>query len=710
MTFVNPLLLAGIGLVVVPIVLHLIMRRKPRHFEFPALRLVRLRHETNRRRLRLRHWLLLALRMAVIAILAMALARPSMKLSGVLGSREAPVAAVLVFDAAPRMQYRKANRTRLEEAQDLGRWLLRQLPTESQIGVLDTRLGPSAFQVDRGAALDRIDRLAAAANSQPLARVLEEAYRLLGTSDLARKEVYVFTDLAQAAWPADAAARLQQLADESRGASLYLIDVGVARPEDFALGELRLSAQVLSSRSPLSVRTELTRVGPAGNRAVELCLLDKDRKPQRRDQRNVTVEADGSAEVEFQIGALALGTHQGLARVVGQDNLADDDTRYFTVEVAPAWRVLVVDPRTPHSYAKFLTQMLAPESLRKTGQTRFECDVITQRELADRELQPYAAVCLVDPAALGVETWEKLGQYVAGGGGLAVFLGRNATAVETFNKPEAQKLLPGPLLRQARVPEAGVHLAPRDLQHPTLSAFRDVTGSIPWSDSPVYRYWELGPTAKGVNVVVPLSDGRPAVLERAVGDGRVLTMTTPVSDLDRNDPWNLLPQTDQWPFFILTNQMMLYLVGSAERRENYLAGETAVVPLDAKTPFRSYLLTTPGGTTFPLSVDPRRNALLITSTDEPGNYRVQAGGQAGGVDRGFSVNLAPQQTELARLTKDELAELFGKTSYRVARSQNEIERDVSIARVGRELFPLLILLVALLLAGEHLLANRFYRE
>src|SRR3990172_7473842 len=137
MTFVNPLLLAGTSLVAIPIVLHLIMRRKPRRFEFPALRFIQKRHDVNRRRLRLRHLVLLALRALAIVLLAAALARPSVKLSGNLGSQEAPVAAALVFDTSRRMEYQHENRTRLEVAQELGLWLQAQLPRESQIAVLE---------------------------------------------------------------------------------------------------------------------------------------------------------------------------------------------------------------------------------------------------------------------------------------------------------------------------------------------------------------------------------------------------------------------------------------------------------------------------------------------------------------------------------------------------------------------------------------------
>lgn len=151
MTFVTSSLLAGSALIAVPIILHLIMRRKPMLLEFPALRFIQKRHDANRRRLRLRHLLLLLLRAGAIALLAFALARPSMKLAGALGGQEAPVAAVLVFDAAPRMEYRHENQSRLEAARDLGLWLLAQLPEQSEIAVLDTRVGSAAaFQADRG--------------------------------------------------------------------------------------------------------------------------------------------------------------------------------------------------------------------------------------------------------------------------------------------------------------------------------------------------------------------------------------------------------------------------------------------------------------------------------------------------------------------------------------------------------------------------------
>src|SRR5947209_6759097 len=136
LTFLSPIILAGAALIAVPIVLHLVMRQVPKRLVFPAVRFLRLREQANRRQLRLRHLLLLLLRCAAIVFLAAALARPSIKTSGALGSQEAPVAAALIFDSSPRMEYREDNHTRLESAAETARWLLTQLPRESDVAVL----------------------------------------------------------------------------------------------------------------------------------------------------------------------------------------------------------------------------------------------------------------------------------------------------------------------------------------------------------------------------------------------------------------------------------------------------------------------------------------------------------------------------------------------------------------------------------------------
>ena len=735
MTFLNASLLAGSALVVLPIVLHLIMRQKPKLLEFPALRFIQNRHDANRRRLKLRHLLLLLLRAALIALLALALARPSVKLSErfAFGSQEAPVAAALVFDVAPHMQYRHENKTRLEIAKDLGQWLLAQLPRESQVAVLDTSLsGPDnlaashqsqaavhdagivqrGFDADRGLSKQRIDRLETSGASQPLVRVAGDAARLLKTSNLPRKEIYIFTDLSRAAWPADAAASLQDRFNElSGGVTPYVIDVGVAQPANFALGELHLSQQVLASGGSISVQTEISSLGSEGQRTVELNLVGADGKLQKMGERTVALKPGEARPVEFQLNALKTGMQQGMVRIVGQDGLAADDVRHFTIAVRPAWPVLVVAASPAQDHAVYLTGAIAPPEFRKRGQARFDCTVVDFSQLASQAFEKYAAVCLLDPPPLDPGVWQRLTDYASEGHGVGVFLGRNAQPVDSFNAPAAQQLLPGKLSVQVPWRDGDNFLAPANYQHPILKAFAQRATSTPWNAFPVYRYWQLIEPPAGAATVVPFSDGGPAMVERPVGSGRVLVMTTPISDRASRDAWNLLPVgavTRPWPFVILANQTMTYLVGGGQQQLNYFAGQTVVLPLDEQTRRHTLVMSAPDGSKTVLTPD--KHDLTISAVEQVGNYQVQGGGRDAESDLGFSVNLSRQQTELDRIDEQRLNELFGPYKFRLARTTDQIDRNISIGRVGRELFPVLILLVAAILAVEYVVSNRFYQE
>lgn len=719
--FVNPALLLGIAAAAVPIVLHLIMRQQPRWLEFPALRFVRQKQEANRRRLRLRHLILLALRVGAFCLLASALARPSLKTSGGSIDQEAPVAAALIFDTSPRMAYRDQNQTRIQVAQELGRWLLAELPEESQVAVLESRLGAAMFQVDRGAAKDRIDRLETTSLPQPLVSVLMEAAELLEKCELLQKEIYIFTDLAQPSWASQNAGRLQERLKKLDSLGMHVVDVGVLEPKNFALGDVRLPAgQVLAKNSPLNVEVDLVHRGGGGSRMVDLFLASGN---SPRGSQTAELKDGQSQTLEFRLGGLETGTHQGWLRIQGEDGLAFDDVRYFTVDVQPPWPALILAPSPAEDYAFFLRLVLAPDVFQLNDQARYKADVVMLDGLAKLDLAKYSAVFVLDPTPLAPESWQKLRDYAAGGGGLAIFLGRNAEAVDAFNQQSAQELLPGRLSQQARRLGGELFLSPDNYNHPLLAKFKAGSGGAPWEGYPVFRYWQLEGLAEGVGTIVPYSDGRPAILERPIGQGRVVVMTTPISDwANSSNPWNFLPtgtvEFEPWPFVMLMDGMASYLVGSTDGQLNYYAGQTAVLRLDPNQRFTTYRLSVPARHTedpaapdesLRRSVDLKQQAIVESSTERPGNYRVQAGGEDG-LNRGFSVNLPTEASDLTRIDQDQLKKIFGEVKFRTARSREQIVRDIGENRVGRELFPLLILLVAIVLGAEHILANRFYRR
>ncbi len=709
MSFITPALLAGAALVAVPIVLHLIMRRETQKLVFPALRFVQQRRNLNQHRLQLRHWLLLALRCAVIALLALALARPTLRGSGASGKEDAPVAAAFVFDNSLRMQYEKSNESRLDQAKELAEWLLAQIPSSNPITVVDRAGSQRGQDIDRSAAELRVERLTPSADVRPMADALRDATRWLEDKRDYRGEIYVFTDLSTEAWGDDTRSQLASQLDALPGTNVYLIDVGVERPHNVGLGELRLSGERLAPGGVLRLDTDVTTLGTAPSKAtnsqeriVELYVTNTANTPEKRGQQIVTLSEGQTSPIEFSLAGLGLGVHQGFVRISAGDPLPSDDVRYFTVDVQPSTKVLLLGENEKSTL--FLREALAPSSVTGNVQTRFQCDVATFTGLESRPLTDYAAICVVDPPPLPAASWQALVDFAQQGGGVGVFLGRNARR-DPMNEAGAQALLPAKLRWQSR---DTTYLRPVANEHPALGELRDLA-DVPWSEFPVFKYWELEPSEATVNVVASFANGKPALVEWQTGVGRVLMLTTPVSDAAFDDPWNLLPTgNDPWPFLALANSIVDYLTASSDTRLNYFAGQTVVLPIAPEEKITNYVLQMPDGSALRQPITPGQTDISIASTELLGNYRLRAGGNQSAFDRGFSVNMPADLSQLVRVDATELIESLGESRARIARTRDEIEVRVGLARTGQELFPVLILILALILAAEGLLANRFY--
>lgn len=714
MDFMHPGLLAGGLLATLPVVLHLIMRQRPQHLEFPALRFIKARQASNRRTLKLRHLLLLLLRMAAIGLLAFALARPSARLFGLWGDREGPVTAVMVFDASPRMGYVSETQTRLAAAQTYALQLLDSFPEKSQIGVLETSTGAPVYEADAAIARERIANLKPGGRGLPLSSVCESAAELLREAQYGRRELYVFTDLSLGAWSGSRASEWMKRAVDAGIERVQIVDVGAENPENFALGNLVLSDQTLIGNRPLIVTTSVSSIGAAGKRLLRILLYDAGTgRLVERGRREVDVAADGAAEASFTLGSLAVGVHQGELRIDDADNLPDDNVRYFTVEARPAAKLLVVAPSPPERRAEYYVEAVAGRELRINGLAPYDVRTVGYEALHREELDDFAAVVLLDPPAPADSLWQQLESYARGGGGVLVFLGPDAKP-QAINGDIPQQVLAGKLSTVARYPQGDLVLWPDADQHPALIDFRPVKNAVPWEDFPVYRYWRLEPAA-GTTLVAAFNNQAPAIVERPIGRGRVITVVTPVSepiDTRDDDRWNLLPTGPRpWPYVVLMNGLTSYLAGRDEAL-NYFTQEPAVVRLDPTKRFEIYLVVRREGDEPPLRIaaDLKRNVVSVPLTDRPGNYLVQAGGTEEGVTRGFSVNVPAGSDAIRRLDESQRSKLFAEAPYAVTRKFEQLRRESNPDRGGRELFPILICVVAVVLGLEQVLANRFYRR
>jgi hypothetical protein len=702
MGFLSPLLLAGTALVAVPVILHLVMRRQARQLSFPALRFVQRRRESNRRRMQLRHWLLLALRCALIAGIAIALARPVFKGSA-RGKAGAPLAVAVVVDNSLRMQYVHQNQSRLEQASEQAQELVRKLPQDSLAAVCDLGRAASGFAPDLSAAESRLRNLRTVPDARALAAVVVEAIGLVAEQADRRQEVFVFTDLTKAAWSEDGVAAIEAALAAAPDVRVHLIDAGVAQPKNAALGELKLRRSVLRPGEPLHIEAALTSNLGREAPLVELSLTGEDGRLEKRDQRIVEFDDKGDGVVSFEIAELPLGTHQGVVQLTTADPLSVDNARYFTVEVRPPARVLLLAEEAAD--ARFVREALNPTA--GGAATRFECQTATFDQAGDLPLEEFQAVLLLDPGALNDDWWKRLDEYVAAGGGVGVFLGHNAD-FQALNAEGPQRLLPGKLQRISR---DETYLRPRRLDHPSLAGLRDYAEDIPWPVCKVSRYWQLDELNDGAFVVATFANDEPALLERTAGRGRVLATTTPLSDPltpEGREAWNVLP-AEPWPFVAICDQVAGYLAQDAEERLDYFAGETARLRLGGQQQVANFALRTPDGQAS-FRVAAGDDELAVGVTDQLGNYRLTAGGAAATLDRGFSVNATPDVSQLDRADPAAVVDALPKERVQLEEDLDSAAEYVSAGQAGRELYPWAIVLVSLVWGAEHVLANRFYRQ
>ena len=207
MTFIFPALLGGLTLLAIPVLLHLIMQQKPKQLLFPAFRFLMQRHKTNQRRLRLRHFLLLAMRLLLIAAACFALARPKIFSSRLNLSNGRTIAAVLIFDTSFSMGYVSGGKSRDEQAKRRALELIDEVSENSKLAILDSA-EPGGEWLPIPLARERIESLHLRPNNGPVTGRMAEAYRMLGdldqeveTSDEALpKFIYIFSDRTQESW------------------------------------------------------------------------------------------------------------------------------------------------------------------------------------------------------------------------------------------------------------------------------------------------------------------------------------------------------------------------------------------------------------------------------------------------------------------------------------------------------------------------------
>lgn len=723
MSFLNPLLLAGAAAVAVPIIIHLLNRRKFQRVVWGAMRFIKASVDQNQRRMRIEDLILLALRCLILALLALALARPAMKSSTTDVFGQTKVTGVLLLDNSFSMGVSDGAETRFDKARKAGEQAIDALPAGSSTAVLlasDLAQGlipEPTFDLNLARKMVREAKLSDRASD--LAPAIQKALETLKGRAALRKEVYLITDGQAVGWRqlADIQKSLEQAKAEIKS---HILLVGAKEERNLAVSGLTVAGGLTPVNRPIRFEVQLTNFGKEEAKNIRVTLAvgsepsgDEIIVPLLRPSETLGVSLFAKLRGE--------GFHAVTARIP-DDRLLADNKRTVVCRAIREARVLLVDgepgtePRDSETF--ILGHALVPVASADRDGYFVKTTTITASEMAGTRLDDFDAIVLANVPDFTEATVKALEQYLKHGGGLMIFPGakvnagfyndvlftRNAILPAALGAPEGN----------AEQEEKFATLQTRNYEHPVTALWNN-PGAGTLASARFFRAFKLEPAAANqkpastdagpARVVLRYADGAPAIMERGWGLGRIFLFSSTA-----DTAWNDFPVRPA--FLALVQRALGSLVQRQDEGLNIPVGQEFTRQVSLDLVGRDAQVTGPSqsaGTRELRRVELAEGVptLRFAATDAGGAYEATVNDPPAVIR--FAAQPDPRESDLTELAVEDKEKL--KTAAHVYDWSPgfSLRELVEKERVGTEFWLPLALLVLALAALETWLAQWFSR-
>jgi hypothetical protein len=645
----NSVMLAGLGAVALPLIIHLLNRRRHEVIDWGAMQFLTI-STTRRRRLLIEDVLLMLLRMALIALMVLGLAAPFVEAPSMahLGGRPNRD-LVFIVDGSYSMGYTGSGSTPRQAAQDWALSFLDELITGDGVALLQA--GPQVIPViaepttDLALVRQKLADLPALGGTCDWPAALRQAFRVLSAQGRRpRRDIVILTDGQRQGWSDESSLfRWEMLAHELRDQGgparpqVWVVNLDPDRPSDppnWSLAPLRAGRAVAAVQQEVKFRSALVIHGQDTYKPPHRLRLEIDGKPARDlEIPTATRPERGQVPLTFTHRFQTAGTHlvslivepdpppdQRPADYRVKDHLPGDNRQDIALEVLPTLPVLLIDGAAGQSVAKprardidFLVDALAPARdptpvlrVRVIPISDFE-PALLERDLDSTTRLPAGkprVLVLANIARLTAAQQDAVSRFLADGGGVLVTLGHRADP--TFYNEQlfhaGQGWLPA---RLDGISETPADKPATPLPSPFFDAELDLFGrggAGGLSAARFQRWWKLttpGREARAAPVAL-LSTQDPWLVDGGHRGGRVLLTAFP---FDKSWQSNLpdLPE-----FVLLAHELIYYLAAARGTDFNLAPGQPLRYRLALGEAPDALQLLTPDGLTRRLAADPNK--------------------------------------------------------------------------------------------------------
>jgi hypothetical protein len=697
-TFTNLALLGGLAAITAPILIHLLLRRKSQRMRFSTVQFFLKQDEQSMRKRKLRNLLLLATRVLLFTLIALAFARPFLPGGAIPPDEGDRRELVILLDTSASMQAASPGGVQWTRAVEAARKELEKLKMNDRAALItcSTRAELISEFAPASVVQTKLEAVKPSFGKAQLDEGLRQATKVLATANPNSKvEICIISDLQRSGVENVSSTPLP------REVAVRIVDLGERFIPNVAVTSLQLESTEEST--PQATITSFSDEAVTGGYKLQI-----DGKEVFAG--NVTLGAGAVTNIPLAVPALAPGWHSAEFGLGIKDSMKADDIAYATIFVPKPVHGLVVEPRTvsqvflEESY--FVATALNP--VREAGQlssSRFTYAKTNAEQLPTRLKtvpgQPLVEY-LVLPGlkSLSAEASTRIQEFVRSGGGLIIFLGPGTSAI-TLSK--LGEILPAQIgkIETSREADKGWRVTQFDKASAIFAAFREPNSgnlSIP----EFTERFTLTPAADS-SIVAQFQDGTPFVVARQAGDGRVVLVNSS-ADTSWTD-WQKRKSFVPWLHATARYVTRRDLPHEREALPNLTSGTDLVLDVAQTTDLKRQTLKLQrvGGAevSFQTDDDGLVQELLL---ETPGIYILKD--NSGREIRRLAANLPTAESDLSTVPPSELEQQIVRSA--------EPEPQILAAGLfgdsssGKELWRFLLLSALAVLLIEPILANRMF--
>ncbi|MBR9859315.1 hypothetical protein GYB22_00900 [bacterium] len=548
MSFLNPSFLWALGVLLIPVIIHLFNFRRYKKVSFSNVEMLKQIETESRKSRQVKRWLILASRMLALAALVFAFAQPFIPNQADLGDNQLKT---VYLDNSLSMTGEGEEGILFEAAKNAARTLILSFPPESKFQVLSNEVSPGDQKLlSRDRAIEQIDDLEITSDANDLSSVVERAQRLSSSLAFDGQRFYVFGDFQKNGNAAKIKSDSNQV--------FHLVPISSAQTQNLSIDTAWLSEPVSKVGSPIQLNV---KVSNNGKEDVESATISLSINGNQQGAESFSVQGESAVTLDMDFSTNETGWIDGKLSVNDYPITFDNDY-YFSLDVKELIRVLVISEQEQHPFLKIFA-----------NDPGFALQTQDPRRLQYGSLKDFDFIIVDEIKEISSGLAQELSKFSNSGGSLLII-----PSTDQSNYQNIQESIGLPVFNNVNTVDLSI-----DNQGLRHKLFQGVYKEIPANAllPKVKRYYTSGAAPIGFEKILGLKNGDVILGQKQNGKGLVYQLHIPL-----NEDWSSFAEHEVFVAAVLK----MAFSKAVEDQIAYTLNSRAPIDIDAEASEQGFVL------------------------------------------------------------------------------------------------------------------------